>query len=191
MINPLIYVFLTSEPGPNMSLCCAHLSVDLPRRFVKEIAQQTITKPRHNLFDIWEHYFVSWCSFSCLHPMRWQIRWFLVDQSEDRRCSVALLNSQLIYFATSFIYLLVISKPCFWHSEFWIHNLELSTDEKLIPNHVKHSKLLYFTYFGLREFREYLSVATLYKYWDCCENFFPSKLKCQTNPWYVIIHWIF
>ena len=48
---------------------------------------------------------VSWCSYSCLHPMRWQISCYK-DQSEDRGYSVALRNSRLICFALSFIYLL-------------------------------------------------------------------------------------
>ena len=42
---------------------------------------------------------VSWCSCSCLHPMRWQISCYL-GQSEDRGCSIALHNSWLIYFVS-------------------------------------------------------------------------------------------
>ena len=40
--------------------------------------------------------------YSCLYPIRWQISY----QSEERGCSIALLNSWLIYLALSFIYLL-------------------------------------------------------------------------------------
>ena len=47
----------------------------------------------------------SKASYSCLYPMRWQISYY-VDQTEKRGCSGALLNSQLICFALSFIYLL-------------------------------------------------------------------------------------
>ena len=64
-----------------------------------------MTKPNHALLNIQEHSLLGQCSCSCLYSMRWQISCYM-DQSEDRGCSVALHNSQLIYFALSFIYLL-------------------------------------------------------------------------------------
>ena len=81
-----------------------HLIVD-PRRYIKERANRTVTKPNSNLFNVWERSLNSWCSCSCLRSMRWQISCYL-GQSEDRGCSIALHNSWLIYFALSFIHLL-------------------------------------------------------------------------------------
>ena len=75
------------------------------RRYIKEKLKQTITTPNHNLFIIWEYTLVGWCSCRCLHPMRWQISYYL-DQWDDRGCSKALHSSQLIYFAiSSYIYI--------------------------------------------------------------------------------------
>ena len=85
-----------------------------PRRYIKERANQTMTKPNCNLFNIWEHSLVSWCSCSCLLPMRWQISCYL-GQPEDRGCSVALHNSWLIYFALSFIHLLELTSAALLH----------------------------------------------------------------------------
>ena len=80
---------------------------------MKDRANQTLTKPNCNFFNIWEHSLNSWCSCSCLHPMRWQISCYL-GQSEDRGCSIALHNSWLIYFALSFIHLLGVNKLFIW-----------------------------------------------------------------------------
>ena len=73
------------------------------RSNIKEREKQAFTKPNCNLFNIWEHSSVSWCNCNCLHPMRWQISCYL----DHRGCSVALHNRRLIYFALSFLYLLV------------------------------------------------------------------------------------
>ena len=64
-----------------------------------------MTKPNCILFNFWENSPLSCYSYGCLYPMRWQISCY-VDQSDDRGCSIALHNRQLIYFALSFIHLL-------------------------------------------------------------------------------------
>ena len=84
-----------------------HGDASFTRRCIKERLNQTRTKPNHNLFSIWAHSLVSWCSWCCCHPMRWHNSCYM-EQSEDRGCSVALQNSQLFYFALSFIYISLI-----------------------------------------------------------------------------------
>ena len=81
------------------------VSVCHSRRYIKEGAKQTLNKPNCDSFNIWEHSMVSCYSWSHHYPMTWKISRYM-DQSEKRGCSIALLNSWLICFALSFIYLL-------------------------------------------------------------------------------------
>ena len=62
-----------------------------------------------NLFNISEHSRVSWYSYSCFHPIRIKISFFL-DQSENRDCSIVLLNSLLICYVMFLLYILP------WHN---------------------------------------------------------------------------
>ena len=59
---------------------------------IKERLNQTRTKPNCNSFNNREHSSASWCSCSCLHPIRTKI--------------IALHNTCWIWFALSFLYLL-------------------------------------------------------------------------------------
>ena len=72
-----------------------------PRRCIKERAKKIMTKPN----CILSIYFLelsplSGYSYSCHYPMRF------LDKSENRGCSVTVLDSTTIYFALSFIHLL-------------------------------------------------------------------------------------
>ena len=84
-------------------LCVGVTCQCLPRRYIKGRAKHTRTKPNCNLMNIWGHASVSWCSCSCLH---WWDDRSAATRTNQKTCSVALLNTWLIYFALSFIYLL-------------------------------------------------------------------------------------
>ena len=95
--------FILSQTGyPQSPVSDLSWTASWSRRYIKERAN--LKWPNHNLLNIGEHSLVSWCSCSCLHPIRWQISCLL--EAEDRGCSLALCNKGLICFAVSFIYLL-------------------------------------------------------------------------------------
>ena len=103
-LEPLLSLLATIESDSRLRI---PLSLST-RTYRKERANQTINKPKFNLFNI--HSLVSCSSCSCLHPMKWQISCYM-DKSENRGYSAAWHNGRLLYFALPFINLLVLPSP--------------------------------------------------------------------------------
>ena len=93
-------IWIQPSQSPEYNTQIHTTSLLTPRRCIKERAKKTMTKPNCILsIYFWELSALSY-SYSCHYPMRF------VDKSENRGCSVTVLNSRTIYFALSFIHLL-------------------------------------------------------------------------------------